>query len=88
MAEKIIKVPLDELQTIRFICKRQGCGGVVEFPTARLTGPVGLTCPSCNQPFPVSQIGSIGGLRALGMAITNLTGNNDFEVEFVVPDPN
>jgi hypothetical protein len=88
VAEKTIKIPCDELQTIRFVCRRQNCGGVVEFPTNRLGAIVGqLVCPSCNQAFQMSAVGGVGGLRALGLALENVVGKNDFRAEFVIPSP-
>lgn len=83
-----ITIPVDELQTIRLVCKRANCGGVAEIPTSRLAGLVGqVECPSCHLAFVVKQIGGdgIGGLKALGVSLDNLIGTQDYEVEFVVP---
>src|SRR5436853_624933 len=58
MAEKILKVSLSELETVRLVCKRENCGGVAEIPTARLEALVGsVQCPSCGQGFAIPQIG-------------------------------
>lgn len=87
--ETNVKIPLDELTTVRLVCKRKSCGGVVEMPTSRLQALIGPPlCPSCQQPFVVKQVGSVGGLQALGMSLQNLIGGLDFSVEFVVPMPN
>jgi hypothetical protein len=91
VAEKILKIPLSELATIRLICKRQNCGGVAEIPVSRLVALVGqVTCPSCNQAFSVPVIGGpggLGGLKALGKSLENLAPTADMMVEFVVPAP-
>lgn len=88
--KKNITIPVDELQTIRLVCKRPNCGGVAEIPTSRLADVVGqVECPSCHQAFVVKQVGGngIGGLKALGVSLDNLIGTQDYEVEFVVSAP-
>lgn len=88
IVEKSIKIELAELAIIRLVCNRTDCGGVAEMPVARLSGLTGqVLCPSCNQAFPVKSIGSIGGLKALGVSLANLIGDPSFSVEFAVPDP-
>ena len=93
VAEKILKIPLSELATIRLVCKRQNCGGVAEIPVSRLRNSPSLdkwTCPSCNQAFSVPVIGGpggLGGLNALGKSLNNLARTADMTVEFVVPAP-
>lgn len=85
--KKTITIPVQELQTIRLVCKRPNCGGVAEFPTSKLAAAVGLECPSCHQAFVAKQIGGISGLKALGMGIDSVSGDPNYEVEFVVPAP-
>jgi len=86
--EKNLKVDLSELKIVRLVCDMANCGGVAEMPTDRLQGLTGqVLCPSCSQPFIVKAIGSIDGLKALGMSLQNLIGDSGFSVEFVVPTP-
>jgi len=87
MPENILKIPLRELETIRLVCQRENCGGVAEIPARRLEALVGqVQCPSCSQPFSIKHVGNISGLKALGMAVKNLTDENDFSVEFLLSD--
>jgi hypothetical protein len=91
MAEKIIKIPLEELITVRLVCGQDNCGGAVELPISRLEALTGAAlCPSCNRAFAVKKIGGeqgIGGLKALGLAVSNLTGDKGFRVEFLIHAP-
>jgi hypothetical protein len=83
-----LRVPFGEIKVVRLVCKRENCGGVAEIPVTRLEALVGATlCPSCGQAFPVKALGGIAGLKALGISLTNLVGEQHFMVEFVVPDP-
>src|SRR4051812_20560 len=39
-----------QLKTIRLVCNRAGCGGVIEVPVATLAEDRSLlTCPGCNK---------------------------------------
>ncbi len=88
VAEKVLRIPLEELETVRIACRNENCGGTVEIPVVRLDALVAaVLCPSCGHPFAVKQIGQLGGLRALGMALKNLVGNETFGAEFVIVDP-
>ena len=87
-------VPLEDLGTVRFVCRRGAvpCGGVAEFPIARLSNPgvAAPVCPCCNRPFDAPKIGALMNappFLALSHAITHLAGQQDFGVEFVVPVP-
>ena len=86
--EKTIKIPLSELRIIRFVCLRKGCSGVAEMHLDRLLGFTGsLVCPCCGKEHMVKQVGAVGGLMAFAMSHGNLTNNQEFSVEFVVPMP-
>jgi len=85
--EKTLNISLNELDTIRLVCQQEDCGGVASMPVSRLEALTGaVLCPSCARAFKVEAIGAVGGLKALGMALRNLSGN-ELNVEFVVPDP-
>lgn len=86
--EKTLKVPLSELRTVRLVCNRADCGGVAELPTDRLDGLTGaVSCPSCGHALTPRTIGSISGLKALGMTLKSLAGEPGFSVEFVLLAP-
>lgn len=86
--ESILRVPLAALNTVRLVCDRTDCGGVVEMPTDRLDALTGaVSCPSCGHALTPRAIGSIGGLKALGMTLKSLAGETGFSVEFVLPTP-
>jgi hypothetical protein len=36
VAENIIKIPIEELGTVRLVCRRENCGGVAEIPVSGL----------------------------------------------------
>ncbi len=89
MAEKILRIPIGELEVVRLVCSNQNCGGVAEIPVERLEALVGaVLCPSCGHGFPIKNVGAVGGLKALGMSMRNFTDQEQFILEFVVPDPN
>jgi hypothetical protein len=86
--EKILRVPLAELQTIRLVCKRENCGGVAEMPTTRLEALVGeVLCPSCGKPMAPKSVGAVAGFKALGMSLRNIEDQASFAVEFVIRIP-
>ncbi len=87
MAEKILNLPLEDLGIIRLVCQQNDCGGIAEMPVSRLEALTGgILCPSCSRPFDVKQVGSIGGLKAVGISLSNLLNNANFKVEFVIRD--
>ncbi len=82
---EITRIPLKKIQLIRLSCQRENCGGVAEIPTSRLEALVGeIQCPSCGRPYHINQVGSIGGLKALGMALRNLVNVEHLGTEFVI----
>jgi len=88
MVEKIIKIPLAELRTVRFACQRHNCGGVAEVAVERLGAlPGAVLCPSCNTAFKFKQVGAVDGLKALGMVLASMSNEDDVSVEFLIHDP-
>jgi uncharacterized protein YbaR (Trm112 family) len=89
--EKKLTISLDEIKTIRVVCKVADCGGVIEMPANRLEALTGmLVCPSCARNFPLRQLIALGGsnpLRALGVALRELSCDPEFSVEVVLPAP-
>jgi len=51
MTETTLKVQLSELHTVRILCRRNACAGVVELPISRLGMLQGTRCPVCHNPF-------------------------------------
>jgi hypothetical protein len=47
MTETTLKVQLSELTTLRIICRNNGCGGVIEIPTAKLINLSRIHSPKC-----------------------------------------
>jgi len=88
MAQKIIKIPLGELRTVRFVCVRQNCGGVAEIPVERLGSlPGAVQCPSCNTAFKFKPVGAVDALKGLGMVLASISDGEGVSVEFLIDDP-
>lgn len=88
MAEKIIKIPVSELSSVRLICQHKDCGGVAEIPSRRLEALTGenIPCPSCGRAFKLNKVADVGGLKALGMMLTALN-SSESRLEFVISNP-
>jgi len=84
MSERLFKINLDELETIRLVCQVNQCGGVAELSLGQLAAKTSPTCPACGGSF-------INDHRlphqALAKAIEQIRGQNaSVRVEFVLPD--
>jgi hypothetical protein len=83
MSEKMIRVKLSELATIRIVCKKATCGGISEVPIAEVERLIGGKCRHCEQSL---RVGNEDALASLAEAIKNLTAiKNKVEVEFEIP---
>lgn len=86
MSEKILRIFLDELDTVRIVCQHANCGGIIEYPLERLRAKFQNVneCPLCKEDF-----GGRGSpLYALAEAIENLKFvSKRVKVEFVLDDP-
>jgi hypothetical protein len=85
MSEKLLKLLLSDLNTIRIVCRH--CGAAMEVPVERLGNAGDVFCPGC----PVDKktvLRSARGddLAALAAAIVRLKQAKDVEIEFVVPE--
>ena len=99
MSEKLFRFLLPELTTIVIRCMAGGtqkkCTGAIEMSAADLKGSnEALTCPVCRAQFTRKVVGGhmeANPLEALGAAIDAVTSQakrENFQVEFVIPDPN
>lgn len=86
MSETLFKFLLSELKTVRVRCRHNGCGAVVEIPTAELGHKFGNGhCPVCQQVLQLP--GDNNGFIQLAEAVKNLTGaKSNVEIEFALPD--
>lgn len=86
MSEKILRLLLDELTTVRLLCQNKGCGGVVEYPLERLRGKFQFAnaCPLCGTEFG----GSGSPIYDLAAAIDRVKDMGErVKVEFILADP-
>ena len=89
MSKKLLAFLVSELAVVRLICKRPGCGVVVEMPVAALAGSPDppAACPACRRDY--GPFGNPGNaLARLAQAVKDIqhhAANSD--VEFVLPDP-
>jgi hypothetical protein len=85
MTEKVLRIPLNEIHVLRFLCRREGCGGVLEIPVDRLESLTNkLACQSCGHELAIKDVGTVRGLRAFGLAWKNLANGDGFGTELVV----
>ena len=81
MTETTLKVRLDELTTVRIVCGRQNCGGVIEVPTSKLVGMQwDVKCPVCSKPF-LGESPPESVLADLGKVLDRFS-QHAFKVEF------
>ena len=96
MSEKLLKILLSELNTVRLVCqgKRQDgapCGATIEMPLDRLDSAFAMRCACqfCGTPFAVSSPDGTAKspFPELVAAFRNLNAiSRNVRVEFVLPD--
>jgi hypothetical protein len=85
MSEKLLKLLLSDLNTIRIVCRK--CGAAVEVPIDRLGNAGDVFCPGCpSNGKTVLRSASGDDLGNLAAAIIRLKQVKDVEIEFVVPE--
>jgi hypothetical protein len=87
MGEKVWRLVLKELETIRITCI--GCAVATEMSVTRLRlDGLKIVCPVCKKPFSEKTVIHGGGsyLQSLAEAISELAGNEKIQVEFIVRD--
>lgn len=89
MSRKLFAFLLSELKTVRLVCQRAGCGGVLELTVKRLAeNPPAPACPLCRTEWfgPVGMSANpLAQLAAAAQAVAANAGS--VQVEFVLPDP-
>jgi hypothetical protein len=85
MSEKLLKLLLSDLTSIRIVCRK--CGAAVEVPIDRLGNAGDVYCPGCpRDEKTVLRYAKRDDLINLAAAITQLKQAKDVEIEFVVPE--
>ena len=85
VAESILRIPLEDLKTIRIKCNK--CGTISEGPCSSAHNRVVTNnqCGACGHRF--AQPGVSGQLFEFVSQIEQLLQVNSFSIEFVIPDP-
>ena len=87
MSERVFKFFLSELQIVRIICMRGGCGGAVELPINKLYKAGSAKCPICEESLNPTPHASTNAFGKLKQAIEEAVQAKDtFAIEFVLPD--
>jgi hypothetical protein len=86
MTETVLRVSLDELQTVRIVCRQEGCGGVIELPLADMTTRrSGLDCcPVCSAQFARAFPPDEHLFLQIAQAIAKLKNIRSFTLEFPI----
>jgi hypothetical protein len=83
--EKLLKLLLSDLETIRIVCRQ--CKAAVEVPIDRLSNAADILCPGCPPTGKTVLRPAKGSdLANLAAAIIRLKQAKDVEIEFVVPE--
>ena len=74
MTETTLKVQLGELTTIRVLCRKGDCAGVIELPVAQLTklAKDSAVCPVCREELIFDPDGRGDPLPELGRLLKRL----------------
>jgi hypothetical protein len=86
MSEKLLKLLLSELSTIRVHCKKCRSNATIELPVDRIDRLFDKwECPICNEPFRKDKVDSANYLTMLAKAIEGIKEAADkVEIAFVV----
>ena len=85
MSEKLLKLLLSDLRTIRIVCRK--CGAAVEIPIDCIGNTGEVFCPGCpTDKKTVLRYAKRDDLVNLAAAIIGLKQAKDVEIEFVVPE--
>jgi hypothetical protein len=80
VSERILKVLLSELQTVRIICKK--CAAVAEMTAKQVNGISEYNCLGCG-----ILISAKTPLRNLASALDGVKNSDAVEVQFIIPEP-
>ncbi len=82
-------VRVADLRTVRIVCLRNKCGGVVEMPLEKVSQFESARCPVCLQDFNAPERTSGHSLEKLRSAIAEVKAMPErLTVEFVIHDEN
>jgi hypothetical protein len=83
MSEKFLRIFLDELETIRIVCRNENCGAVIELKTSNLGKLMNsINCPLCRTTIQ----GADNHFAALASALEGLKLMGDKAcIQFVIP---
>lgn len=92
MSERVLKILLSELKTVRLKCQRQTCKSVVEVSVERLEqmfeGRDAPACPVCQGSYQHIDGSRPSPFAHFAVAVKRLQQCKDsVEIEFVMPDP-
>ncbi len=87
MSEKLLRILLDELETVRVVCQSPTCGAIVEVSLEALAKTFAeRKCRVCNAEFDLTPTG-VSSLAALARAIQACRNAKEcYRVQFVIPD--
>jgi hypothetical protein len=88
MSKKLLAFLIEELDTVRLLCRTLGCAGAVEFSVVNLESLRELKCPACGATLCIPRAKlEDNSLMMLGAAIRNLKAVTDkLGVEFIIPE--
>ena len=87
MSQKMLRVSLGDLNTVRIACKAKDCGAVLELPLAAASHLRAVKCAVCGHDFDPLKTGlnQASQLADLMVKVKSLAGA--FDVQFDVPAP-
>lgn len=90
MTETILRIQLNDLETVRIVCGQDGCKGVIEIPLAEMaTRRPGLDhCPLCSSEFARFFPRTEQPLVEFAEVVRKLKGVKGFTLEFTIHRPN
>ncbi len=87
MTETITRVQLAELKTVRIVCRKDGCAGIIELPLAdMMTRNAGLDrCPVCGSDYARYFPPGRHLFVELANLLDKLNSIRAFSLEFTIP---
>lgn len=85
MTQQLRIVFLDELKTVRLVCRQKDCGTTTELPLAKLTSGVAeCKCAGCGRKFGIGYEQGEDPLNALvsGLRALHYMNEHNFAVQF------
>lgn len=83
MSKTLLSIMIEELTTVRLICRKESCSAVVEFPMENLDSKDMINCPFCGSVF---QGNKTTNLKDLAIAVRELKKHTQqLGIEFIIP---